>query len=479
MRYALVAPYAIVVWDLIVLSEKEFRYIYMDDGHWTMLKCAYIICRYLPPMLWPYLMWCYILDHTLEECGGNVIGVQQAFLMLLVFLLPAPMHTRAEKRRYASYSSPLFFVSWVYNFGYIYRDQVGGWNSRFFSGLEDPAATGSGQQQELVLRTPSSLAGTVLDTVSTALVIQHGIRSLGFDGDLQRLSLFTFMIFVNILSLTSFLGRPKPWEPLCFSVILIIPNVLSCRFILELREARASKIDQDLILQDFSREMRRYFEEDACFEQGEQEDPYSHSPFTPYLFQSSTSSSSFLTLIYHEMASVMASAAQAAHSVATSILAKAQILPGADIPTTADLKENAADESKQLDLSGKNIIIGVPGAFTGTCSAQIPGYIKLYDDFKTKGVKNIYVVSVNDVFVMKAWKDNMAPSGTDVRFIADDKGAFTSALGLLFDATPRLGGPRSKRFVIIADEGKVSTIAVENVPSDLTVTEAKVVLAQL
>ena len=45
--------------------------------------------------------------------------------------------------------------------------------------------------------------------------------------------------------------------------------------------------------------------------------------------------------------------------------------------------------------------VGVPGAFTGTCSAQIPGYINAYDDFKAKGIKNIYVVSINDIHVMK------------------------------------------------------------------------------
>lgn len=31
-----------------------------------------------------------------------------------------------------------------------------------------------------------------------------------------------------------------------------------------------------------------------------------------------------------------------------------------------------------------------------------------------------------------------------VHFVADDKGAFTSAVGLIFDASPFLGGPRSK-----------------------------------
>lgn len=43
----------------------------------------------------------------------------------------------------------------------------------------------------------------------------------------------------------------------------------------------------------------------------------------------------------------------------------------------------------------------MPGAFTGTCSKQIPGYINAYDQFKAKGVDNIYVVAVNDTFVMK------------------------------------------------------------------------------
>jgi len=38
----------------------------------------------------------------------------------------------------------------------------------------------------------------------------------------------------------------------------------------------------------------------------------------------------------------------------------------------------------------------------------------------------------------------MAPDGTKVRFIADDKAELTLGLGMLFDATPLLGGPRSK-----------------------------------
>ena len=53
----------------------------------------------------------------------------------------------------------------------------------------------------------------------------------------------------------------------------------------------------------------------------------------------------------------------------------------------------------------------MPGAFTGTCSKQVPGYIKAYEEFKAKGVDNIYIVAVNDAFVTKAWKEHLHPRG--------------------------------------------------------------------
>ncbi len=45
--------------------------------------------------------------------------------------------------------------------------------------------------------------------------------------------------------------------------------------------------------------------------------------------------------------------------------------------------------------------LGVPGAFTGGCSKQIPSYIEHYEAFKAKDIKNIYVVAVNDQFAVK------------------------------------------------------------------------------
>lgn len=58
-------------------------------------------------------------------------------------------------------------------------------------------------------------------------------------------------------------------------------------------------------------------------------------------------------------------------------------------------------------LKGKGLIIGVPAAFSPSCSeTHIPGYIK-YEQLKDAG--DVVVVSVNDAFVMKAWAQTLDP----------------------------------------------------------------------
>ncbi|KII84723.1 hypothetical protein PLICRDRAFT_167024 [Plicaturopsis crispa FD-325 SS-3] len=179
------------------------------------------------------------------------------------------------------------------------------------------------------------------------------------------------------------------------------------------------------------------------------------------------------------MASFIAKAAQAAHSAASTLISNSQVEPGATIPPSSDLKETDPEHPITLELKGKNIIVGVPGAFTPPCSSQVPGYIEDYEQYKAKGVNEIYIVAVNDAFVTKAWKEKLAPNGTPVRFLADDKGVFLANLGLLFDASPLLGSPRSKRFAIVTEDDKITHIAVEQVPSDITVSASKTILAQL
>src|SRR6201992_2285339 len=79
--------------------------------------------------------------------------------------------------------------------------------------------------------------------------------------------------------------------------------------------------------------------------------------------------------------------------------------------------------------AGKTVaLFAVPGAFTPTCSAKhVPGFKNNAAELKAKGVDTIACVSVNDVFVMKAWGADQGVGG-DVVMLADGNGEFTRAM---------------------------------------------------
>ena len=82
-------------------------------------------------------------------------------------------------------------------------------------------------------------------------------------------------------------------------------------------------------------------------------------------------------------------------------------------------------------FKGKTVaLFALPGAFTPTCSAKhLPGFKEHAAEFRAKGVDTIACVSVNDVFVMKAWGESQGV-GDDVLMLADGNGDFTRAVGL-------------------------------------------------
>ena len=128
---------------------------------------------------------------------------------------------------------------------------------------------------------------------------------------------------------------------------------------------------------------------------------------------------------------------------------------------------------------GKRVVMfGVPGAFTPTCSAQhLPGYNQNFDALKARGVDTVVCVAVNDVFVMGAWAkaESVNP---DIVMLADGSAQLTQALGLQLDLTQRGLGIRSQRFALVADDMRVTHLAVEQ-PGDFDVSRAEAVLAVL
>ena len=129
--------------------------------------------------------------------------------------------------------------------------------------------------------------------------------------------------------------------------------------------------------------------------------------------------------------------------------------------------------------AGKTVaLFAVPGAFTPTCSAKhLPSFKQHVGDLKAKGVDTIACVSVNDVFVMKAWGENQGV-GDDILMLADGNGAFTKAVGLELDGSRFGMGPRSQRYSMIVKDGVVSELNVES-GGEYRVSSAEYMLEQL
>jgi peroxiredoxin (alkyl hydroperoxide reductase subunit C) len=128
---------------------------------------------------------------------------------------------------------------------------------------------------------------------------------------------------------------------------------------------------------------------------------------------------------------------------------------------------------------GKKVVMfAVPGAYTPTCSAKhLPGFNEHLEAFKARGVDSVVCLAVNDAFVMGAWAKSQDIS-PEIVMLADGSAQFTQALGLELDLVQRGMGIRSQRFALVADDMKVTHLAVEQ-PGDFDVSRAEAVLAAL
>ncbi|EIW68962.1 hypothetical protein TREMEDRAFT_68887 [Tremella mesenterica DSM 1558] len=181
------------------------------------------------------------------------------------------------------------------------------------------------------------------------------------------------------------------------------------------------------------------------------------------------------------MTSIINATAQAAHSAFASLASASPIKPGDSVP---DVEIKLGDLEGKVNfskLSGKSVLVLVPGAFSPTCTSQVPSYIKQYEAFKAKGVKDIYIIAINDMFVIQAWAEKLKgeEKSETVKFAGDDTGAFGTASGLVFDAQAVFGGPRLKRGAVVIHDGKVVSVVVEPNPGEVTVSDANEVLKNL
>ena len=130
-------------------------------------------------------------------------------------------------------------------------------------------------------------------------------------------------------------------------------------------------------------------------------------------------------------------------------------------------------------FNGKKVaLFAVPGAYTGTChKMHVPSVILHADAMRAKGVETIAVTSVNDVFVMDAWKKATAADKID--FLADGNGDFAKAIDLTFDGSGNGLGTRSKRYSMLVEDGVVKKLNIEEAPGKVEVSGGDTLVNQL
>ncbi len=118
-------------------------------------------------------------------------------------------------------------------------------------------------------------------------------------------------------------------------------------------------------------------------------------------------------------------------------------------------------------FDGKTIVVfSLPGAFTPTCSStHLPRYNELAKTFKDNGVDDIVCISVNDTFVMNAWKQDQEAENLVV--LPDGNGEFTQGMNMLVGKEDLGFGNRSWRYSMLVRDGVVEKMFIEpNKPGD-------------
>jgi len=132
----------------------------------------------------------------------------------------------------------------------------------------------------------------------------------------------------------------------------------------------------------------------------------------------------------------------------------------------------------------KAVVFALPGAFTPTCSAtHLPGYERMYDDFKALGIDEVYCLSVNDAFVMNKWGEHLG--ARKVKLIPDGSGEFTKEMGMMVKKDNLGFGDRSWRYSMYVEDGVVKKMFIEpgfsdNCPDDpFEISDAETMLNYL
>ena len=137
-------------------------------------------------------------------------------------------------------------------------------------------------------------------------------------------------------------------------------------------------------------------------------------------------------------------------------------------------------ESEKLFEKKKVILIGMPGAFSPTCSmAHLPGFIEKFQLFKDKGIDEIYCVVVNDIYVAKSWSDFTGSGKAGINIITDHLSILAEELDAEFSVKGTGLLRRLQRFTMIINDRKIEKLYFEKERGVCDATSAMSILNDL
>ncbi|KAF9523027.1 hypothetical protein CPB83DRAFT_910972 [Crepidotus variabilis] len=240
-RYPVVAGYTALLYEFLIVFDQEYRLIYKSQ--WTLLKFLYLACRFIPITLWPVNIFTFMNEHTRQACQPLVVFFSLSFAPFLalpqcVYVLRAWSITGRKTSLLAIFSSCLAaylgIVLWAST------DDLRVIEAGFNTFGKAGCYRGSYRHQNPFAR--SIFAGIVLDfIVATIMMIYYYLTIRGSRGRLGRLVLkqdmffFPFMLALNAWAAIMFLSPIRFLDGIVFTSVFVTSNILTCRFILQLR----------------------------------------------------------------------------------------------------------------------------------------------------------------------------------------------------------------------------------------------------
>ena len=136
--------------------------------------------------------------------------------------------------------------------------------------------------------------------------------------------------------------------------------------------------------------------------------------------------------------------------------------------------------SRELFDNKKIILIGMPGAFSPTCSMlHLPSFIKSAKEFEDLGINEIFCVLVNDVYVAKVWGESTGATKAGIKIITDPLSILAETLDMEFTVKGTGLLRRLQRFTAVIKNNKIDKLYFEKERGVCDITSAQSVLNDL